>query len=109
MGHLIRALAHPFLLALVVWDGWMHPDTHLHNTTWALILHVLHCGATADLTRRLLAPLSFIVSHGVLTGWLVFTYFNPELDTQEKVKAWGCSVQYGMCPALRLKPGLEAS
>ena len=92
----IRAIAHPLALWLVLWDSWMHPETRLQLTTWTMILHVLHFGACADITRRFLAPLSFLAAHGVVAGWLVFTYYNPELDRQEKVDAWGCSVTYGV-------------
>ena len=92
----IRAIAHPLALWLVLWDSWMHPETRLESTTWTMILHTLHFGACADTTRRFLAPLSFLAAHGVFAGWLVLTSFNPELDRQSKVEAWGVSVSYGI-------------
>ena len=93
---MFRALFHPVLLGLALWDSWSHPETTLENTMWSMILHVLHFGATADLTRRVLAPLSFLVAHGVLAGWLVFTYLEPQLDRGNKVSKWGCTTNYAL-------------
>ena len=44
----------------------------------------------------LLAAPALFYAHGVLAGWLLFTYHNPQLDRQDKVDNWGCSLEYAL-------------
>ena len=81
--------------ALLLHDSWAHPETPTQATTWGLVLHTLAFGCSGRLKTLLAAPALFY-AHGVLAGWLLFTYHNPQLDRQDKVDNWGCSLEYAL-------------
>lgn len=119
----VRECAFVAHLALLLGDSWAHPETKTQATTWGLVIHVLAFGCGGSLKKFFAAPALFY-AHGVLAGWLLFTWRNPEcaatleppgashlaprasrravrtrsarLDRQDKVDLWGCTVAQGL-------------
>jgi len=93
---LARNAAFISTFALLLHDSWTHPETHLQGTTWGMILHTAYWGSSCREVRRLLFGLSFFFINYVTIGWLCLTYFNPQLDTGDKVVKWGCTIWYSI-------------
>ena len=87
----LRDASFATFLSALLWDSWSHPETRRQATTWGLVAHVAFFGSSSDTARRLLGAPAFFYAHGVLAGWLQFTWFNPQLDLSDKVRAWGCT------------------
>ena len=65
------------------------------------MLHTLAFGCSGRLKTLLAAPALFY-AHGVLAGWVPHVA-QSDLDRQDKVDNWGCSLEYALARTVRAR------